>query len=85
MENILEKKVPTQINCPFSCPYYGKEVECRTDMLPRTNDILKRSVSISIGVVDAGLGAGFGINILSIDKEIEEVSNKIRNAFKEIG
>lgn len=84
MENILKKKMPTKINCPFTCPYYGKEVNYSADMLPKTDDILKRSVNISVGVVDPGLGAGFGINILSDDKEIEEVSNIIREAFKKI-
>ncbi|MGQ4819339.1 hypothetical protein ACQ1ZK_19825, partial [Enterococcus faecium] len=30
--------------------------------LPNTDDLLRRSLNISIGVVDAGLGAAFGIN-----------------------
>lgn len=38
---------------------------------PRTDDILSRAINISIGVVDAGLGAGWGININSTDAEIE--------------
>ena len=40
-------------------------------MLPRTDDILERSINLSVGVVDPGLGAGFGINILSGDEEIK--------------
>jgi len=39
---------------------------------PVTDDILSRSVNISIGVVDDGLGAGWGINPLSSDEEIEK-------------
>jgi len=84
MENILGKKMLTEINCPFTCPYYGKDVDYRQGMLPKTDDILKRAVNISIGVVDVGLGAGFGINILSSEREIEEVSNKIKKAMEEI-
>jgi len=47
---------------------------------PRTDDILSRSINISIGVVDAGLGAGFGINIDSTDEEIEAAANRLREA-----
>jgi dTDP-4-amino-4,6-dideoxygalactose transaminase len=39
---------------------------------PVTDDILSRSVNISIGVVDGGLGAGWGLNIHSTDEEIEQ-------------
>ena len=84
MENILGKKMPTSINCPFECPYYGKKVEYRAHMLPRTDDILQRAVNISVGVVDAGLGAGFGINILSSHEEIADCANRIKEAAAEI-
>jgi dTDP-4-amino-4,6-dideoxygalactose transaminase len=40
-------------------------------MLPRTDDILSRSIALSVGVVDPGLGAGFGVNVLSSDAEID--------------
>jgi len=38
---------------------------------PATDDILSRSLNISVGVVDGGLGSGWGININSNDEEIE--------------
>jgi dTDP-4-amino-4,6-dideoxygalactose transaminase len=41
---------------------------------PKTDNILARSLNLSVGVVDAGLGAGFGINIDSSDEEIEQKS-----------
>jgi 8-amino-3,8-dideoxy-alpha-D-manno-octulosonate transaminase len=44
-------------------PYYK-------NMLPTTDAILRRSVNLSVGVVDAGLGADFGINVLSSEEEI---------------
>jgi hypothetical protein len=53
-------------------------------MLPKTDDILSRSVSISIGVVDKGLGASFGINILSDEVAIESVAVAIRKAMQEL-
>ena len=40
---------------------------------PRTDDILNRTINLSVGVVDAGLGSGFGININSTDEEIDRV------------
>ena len=42
----------------------------RKHMLPQTDDILGRSLNLSVGVVDPGLGADFGINILSSEDEI---------------
>ena len=39
---------------------------------PVTDDILSRSINISVGVVDGGLGAGWGLNIHSTDEEIEQ-------------
>jgi 8-amino-3,8-dideoxy-alpha-D-manno-octulosonate transaminase len=47
-------------------------------MLPQTDDILKRAVNVSIGVVDKGLGAQFGININSSDGEMEKVASQIK-------
>ncbi len=44
--------------------------------LPQTDDILARSVSLSVGVVDAGLGSSFGINIHSPEEEIEIVAQR---------
>jgi dTDP-4-amino-4,6-dideoxygalactose transaminase len=49
---------------------------------PRTDDILSRSLNISVGVVDAGLGAGWGININSTDQEIESAAIQFINACK---
>ena len=42
----------------------------RKNMLPQTDDILLRSINLSVGVVDPGLGADFGINVLSTEDEI---------------
>lgn len=49
---------------------------------PKTNDILSRSINISIGVVDAGLGSGWGININSSDAEIEAAARQFIAACK---
>lgn len=49
---------------------------------PKTDDILNRSMNISIGVVDGGLGAGWGINITSTDAEIEAAAKQFIAACK---
>jgi len=49
---------------------------------PKTDDILNRSMNISIGVVDGGLGAGWGININSTDAEIETAAKQFIDACK---
>jgi dTDP-4-amino-4,6-dideoxygalactose transaminase len=46
----------------------------RKHMLPRTDDILNRAINLSVGVVDPGLGAGFGINVLATDAEIDRIA-----------
>jgi hypothetical protein len=47
---------------------------------PRTDDILSRSINLSVGVVDAGLGAAFGIDIRSSDEDIERAARTFRAA-----
>jgi dTDP-4-amino-4,6-dideoxygalactose transaminase len=47
---------------------------------PVTDDLLSRSINLSVGVVDAGLGSAFGININSSDEDIERVADQFRTA-----
>lgn len=84
MEQILNKKTVTAYNCPYVCEEYGDVPEYKAHMLPVTDDILDRAINISIGVVDKGLGAGFGINILSGEDEINEVGAKIKGIMEEL-
>jgi dTDP-4-amino-4,6-dideoxygalactose transaminase len=51
---------------------------------PKTDDILSRSMNISVGVVDGGLGAGWGININSSDAEIEATAKQFVAACKSV-
>jgi dTDP-4-amino-4,6-dideoxygalactose transaminase len=55
MENILEQRTITPEQCPFTCPYYTNEagqMQYRKGMLPQTDELLARSINISIGVSD---------------------------------
>ena len=71
MEQVLGKLLPAK-TMNVNDRVYEKH------MLPQTDDILGRAVNISVGVVDKGLGSGYGINILSTEEEIKEVAKNIR-------
>ncbi|HEY3380916.1 MAG TPA: DegT/DnrJ/EryC1/StrS family aminotransferase [Vicinamibacterales bacterium] len=47
---------------------------------PRTDDLLARAINLSVGVVDRGLGAAFGIDITSTDEEIHRKAATFRDA-----
>lgn len=49
---------------------------------PRTDGILSRAINLSVGVVDAGLGASFGIHIDSSDEEIRATAVRFRKACR---
>jgi 8-amino-3,8-dideoxy-alpha-D-manno-octulosonate transaminase len=49
---------------------------------PVTDDILSRAMNISVGVVDGGLGCGWGININSSDTEIKTAASQFIAACK---
>lgn len=72
MEQVLNKLMPVK-TMNVNDRTYAKH------MLPQTDSILDRAVNISVGVVDKGLGSGYGINITSTDEEIEAVANNIKN------
>ena len=78
MEQILNQVTATKSGCPYNCEKYPSGMTYHKHMLPQTDDILDRSINISVGVVDAGIGASYGINILSPDDEIRAVGENIR-------
>jgi hypothetical protein len=53
-------------------------------MLPQTDDILARSINLSAGVVDPGLGADFGINVLSSEAEIDRKAEEFVRLVKPV-
>ena len=84
MEQILGKQTATDYPCPYDCPAYGRNLlEYRAHMLPQTDAILDRAVNLSVGVVDGGLGAGFGVNILSSEEEILSTAARVRELAAE--
>jgi len=51
---------------------------------PRTDDLMARTIALSVGVVDAGLGSGFGVNVDSTDEEIEAVAKQFEQAYRKV-
>jgi dTDP-4-amino-4,6-dideoxygalactose transaminase len=52
--------------------------------LPRTEDVLARSVAITVGVSDRGFGAVFGVNIFSGPDQVEAVADKFRTCVAQV-
>ena len=78
MTQILGRNMPTDHTCPYSCAEHPGDVAFREGMLPKTDDILERTVLLSVGVTDPGLGTDFGINILMDEREILEKAAEFR-------
>jgi dTDP-4-amino-4,6-dideoxygalactose transaminase len=83
MEQILGKKMITEVGCPYNCESHPCRQEYHKGMLPNTDRLLERAINISVGVVDKGLGAGFGIHPRSTDKEIDQKAKQFIAAVKE--
>ena len=72
MEQLLDKRTPTEEGWPDQHHLYtGDEVKYWKGMLPQTDSLLSRAINISIGVVDAGLGSGFGIALRDDEATID--------------
>jgi dTDP-4-amino-4,6-dideoxygalactose transaminase len=83
MEHLLEQRVATPAGCSFSCPRYaadGGRMRYWPGMLPQTDDLLARSINISIGVPDPGLGASFGVTIQDGPEVIDQRAAEFRRA-----
>ncbi|MEK6720028.1 MAG: aminotransferase class I/II-fold pyridoxal phosphate-dependent enzyme [Chloroflexota bacterium] len=80
MEHVLEKRTVTGKGCPFDCPSFShEEVVYQRGMLPRTDELLARSISIGIGVFDANL-APFGVRM----RDDAEVARARAVEFREV-
>ena len=83
MEQILERRTVAPQGCPFNCQSYKPpQIEYRKGMLPQTDEILARSINISVGVVDPGLGAGFGVSMNEGPADVDRKAGEFRNVAK---
>ena len=71
---LLKRSLPYKQGCPFHCPSYPTQAEYRPGLLPRTDDILSRSVALGVGLEDSYLGTSFGIGAFSSDEDIAKTS-----------
>jgi dTDP-4-amino-4,6-dideoxygalactose transaminase len=83
MEQILGKTMIVDHGCPYGCSSYPCQQEYSKGMLPATDRLLERAINISVGVVDKGLGAAFGIHPHSTDKEIDQKAKEFVTAVRE--
>ena len=60
----------------------GQDPHAAKHASPRTDDILSRSINLSVGVVDSGIGADFGITILSDENAIDQAAEKFVEAAR---
>jgi dTDP-4-amino-4,6-dideoxygalactose transaminase len=80
MEHLLQKRTVSGKGCPFDCSCFGHgQAEYRAGMLPQTDALLARSMSIGIGVSDANL-APFGLRMRDDEAAAHGVADKFRRA-----
>jgi dTDP-4-amino-4,6-dideoxygalactose transaminase len=84
MGPLLARRLPARVACPFDCGIYPHEVRYQPGQLPRTDELLRRSVNLSVGVVDPFVGTAFGINILSDDDEIAATAGEFERRVRPI-
>ena len=80
MNHLLEKRTVSGKGCPFDCAIPGhSHGDYRAGMLPQTDDLLERSMSIGIGVKDPNL-APFGLRMRDGEAEARAVGAAFRDA-----
>ena len=72
MAQFLNMNLPAKNGRLFAGEANPTAVEYWPGMLPQTDDIVERTVALSVGVTDPGLGTDFGINILTEEQDILE-------------
>lgn len=76
MEHVLEGRTVSRLARVVSG--FG----IRRGDLPQTDELLSRSITLGIGVVDPGLGSAFGLNVRSTLAEIERVADALDRAVR---
>lgn len=80
MEHLLERRTVTGKGCPFDCRCFDERPSSYPPgMLPRTDALLERSMSIGIGVSDPNL-APFGLRM----RDGPEVARERAARFREV-
>lgn len=83
MKQLLNYSMPKRNGCPFECPSYSSNTVYHQGQLPHTDDLLSRSIALSVGVVDSYLGTSFGINVLSSPEQVEQIASEFHQRQKQ--
>lgn len=79
MEHLLTQRTATGRGCPFDCGcYFGASTEYRAGMLPQTDALVARAMTIGIGIADATIGSNFGVTILDGADTVRERAAEFR-------
>ncbi len=82
MEHVLSRRTAVPRGCPFDCPCtHPGAPGYRPGMLPRTDDIVGRAMTIGIGVSDRNLGSSWGLTIRSDAATIDRRAAELRQAW----
>ncbi len=81
MPQLLGQRMPINRGPPFMSNEFPFKRSYRRGMLPRTDELLSRSVVFSVGVSDSYLGTGYGIGPCSEEEEILRIGKRIQQAF----
>ena len=84
MEQILGMKTINPKANPLKNSNYTGKASYAAGMLPQTDRILERGINVSVGVVDAGLGSAFGVNLNSTEEEVDRQAERFRAAVQEV-
>jgi dTDP-4-amino-4,6-dideoxygalactose transaminase len=80
MNHVLDKRTASGKGCPFDCDHTDHaKGDYRAGMLPQTDALLERSISIGIGVRDSNL-APYGLRMRDGEDEAREVGRTFRDA-----
>lgn len=81
MNHLLEQRTVTGKGCPFHCGHTDHaRADYRVGMLPRSDDLLARSISIGIGVRDTNL-APYGLRMRNTADEARALAAEARDVI----
>ena len=81
MEHLLSERTASMKGPPFHDGADGQAVDRYwPGMLPQTDNLVRRAMSIGIGVSDPNLGSNFGVTVLDGEPEVRSVAARFREA-----
>jgi hypothetical protein len=71
MDHLLTQRTASMRGAPFNASDGPIADHYRPGMLPRTDALVRRAMSIGIGVADPNLGSTFGVTVLDGPEEVQ--------------